>query len=256
LPAEQPPEPVDEIVHVAERPGLGAVAVDRHRITADRLPDERRHRPPVVGPHPLPVGVEDASDTNRDAVHPVIGHRHRLRVALRLVVDAARTHGIDMAPVGLGLRPNLRIAVDLRGRRQDETGTVRLREAKRVQCADRPDLQRVDRVLQIVGRGGRRSEVQDPIDHTLDLERVGDVDLLELEPAPALATGEVLAATGQEGVQNEHVPSFIEETFGQVGAEESRSARHHRPRHRSGLRSEDRRYEGHIEDRIAHVRTP
>jgi hypothetical protein len=97
-------EPADQIVDVAEASCLRAVAEDGERLAGERLADERRDRAPVIGAHPRPVRVEDPDDRRVDALLPVIGHRQGLRVALRLVVDAAGADRVDVAPVRLGLR--------------------------------------------------------------------------------------------------------------------------------------------------------
>ncbi len=61
----------------------------------------------------LSVRVEDADDACVDTVQPVVGHRHGLSEALGLVVHAANADGIDVAPVFLGLRVHLWIAIGL-----------------------------------------------------------------------------------------------------------------------------------------------
>ena len=98
---------------VTERARLRPVAEDRDRPVLQRLAQERRDRAAVVRAHPRPVGVEDPHDRGVHALLAVVGHRQRLRVALGLVVDAARPDRVHVAPVGLRLRMDLRIAVDL-----------------------------------------------------------------------------------------------------------------------------------------------
>ena len=68
---------------------------------------------PSSGPHARAVGVEDADDAGVEAVEPVVRHRHGLGEALGLVVHAAGADRVDVAPVGLGLRVDLGVAVDL-----------------------------------------------------------------------------------------------------------------------------------------------
>src|SRR5918995_5311610 len=72
----------DQVVDVAEAARLGAVTEDGERLALHRLADEGRDRPPVVGTHPGPVGVEDPDDRRVDALLPVIRHRQSLRVPL------------------------------------------------------------------------------------------------------------------------------------------------------------------------------
>src|SRR4051795_8447856 len=124
--------PADQIVDVTERPRLRAVAEHRDRPVLQRLAQKRRDRPAVVGAHPRTVGVEDPHDRRVDALLAVIGHRQRLGVALGLVVDAARPDRVDVAPVGLRLRMDLRVAVDLAGGEEQEAGAVGLGQAERV----------------------------------------------------------------------------------------------------------------------------
>src|SRR5882724_3305924 len=116
-------EPLDEVVHVTEAPRLRTVAEHGQRLVLDCLTDKCRNRTPVVRPHARSIGVEDAGDRRVDPLLTVVGHRHRLGVAFRLVIDAARTDRVDVAPVRLGLRMHLRVAVDLAGgEEQDPRG--------------------------------------------------------------------------------------------------------------------------------------
>ena len=154
--------PADQVVDVAEGARLAAVAEDRDRAVGQRLAQEGRDRAAVVRAHARAVGVEDPHDRRVHALLAVVGHRQRLGVALGLVVDAARADRVDVAPVVLGLRVDLRVAVDLARRRQQEAGAVRLGQPERVMRAVRADLQRVQRQAQVVDRrrrarrGGRR----------------------------------------------------------------------------------------------------
>ena len=77
---------VDQIVDVAERPRLAAVAVDRDRLARQRLDDEVGDDAAVVGVHARAVGVEDARDLDVDAVLAVVVEEQRFGAALALVV--------------------------------------------------------------------------------------------------------------------------------------------------------------------------
>ena len=155
--------PADQVVDVAERARLAAVAEDRDRPVLQRLAQERRDRAAVVRAHPRAVGVEDPDDRRVDALLAVVGHRQRLGVALGLVVDAARADRVDVAPVVLGLRVDLRVAVDLARRGEQEAGAVRLGEPERVvrAVASRPSACAAagagSRSARPARRGGRRS---------------------------------------------------------------------------------------------------
>src|SRR5207344_3580234 len=99
-------------------------------------------------------------DLDRDAVGTVVGHRHRLRVPLGLVVHTAGTDGVDVAPVALGLWVDLRVAVDLGCRGKHEPRPLRLREPERVEGAEGADLQRMDRILEVVARRCGRCQME------------------------------------------------------------------------------------------------
>ena len=165
----------DQVVDVAEAPRLGAVAEDGDRLALHRLAHEGRDRAAVVGAHPRPVGVEDADDRGVDALLAVIGHRQRLRVALRLVVDTAGPDRVDVAPVGLRLRMHLRITVDLARRGEQEARALELRQPERVMGAVRADLQGLQRQPQIVDRARRARQVIDEIHRLLDPDRLGQI---------------------------------------------------------------------------------
>ena len=118
--------PGDQIAHVTERAGLAAVAEDGDRPVGERLAQEGRDGAAVVSAHPRPVGVEDPDDRRVHALLAVVGHRQGLGVPLGLVVDASRADRVHVAPVLLGLRVDLRVAVDLAGGGEQEAGPVGL----------------------------------------------------------------------------------------------------------------------------------
>ena len=104
----QADEAFDQVVHVAERPRLAAVAVERDVLAPQRLDDEVRHHPAVVRVHAGAVGVEDPHHLDRELVLAVIVEEQRLGAAFALIVAGARTERIDVAAVVLGLRMHRR----------------------------------------------------------------------------------------------------------------------------------------------------
>ncbi len=169
------------VVHVAEGARLRAVAEHRQRLARERLLEKRDRRTPVVAPHARAVRVEDAGDPRVHALLGVVGHRQRLRIALGLVVHAARADRVHVAPVALRLRMHLRVAVDLARRADQEAGALPLREPE---CVVRPvgaDLERVQRQPQVVDRAGEGREVVDVVDRAGDLDVLDEVVIDELE---------------------------------------------------------------------------
>ena len=74
------------------------------------------------------------------------------RVGGRRVVDAPGADRVDVPPVGLGLRVDLRVAVGLRGGGEQEASALLLGQAQGVQGPGGPDLHGLDGQLQVVDR--------------------------------------------------------------------------------------------------------
>ncbi len=100
-------------------------------------------------------GVEDPGDSDLDAVLAVVGERQGLGEALRLVVDPAGADRVDVAPVGLRLRVDQGVAVDLGGRGEQDARALVPGQAERLVGAERADLHGLDRPAQVVDRRGR-----------------------------------------------------------------------------------------------------
>jgi hypothetical protein len=113
----------DEVGDVAEAAGLGAVAEDGDRFL-EGLADEGRDDAAVVEAHAFAVGVEDADDAGVDLVLAVVGHGEGFGEAFGFVVAAARADGVDVAPVVLGLRVHLGVAVDFGSGGEQEAGAL------------------------------------------------------------------------------------------------------------------------------------
>ena len=194
------------------------------------LRDEVRDGAAVVQPHPRPVGIEDTDDLGVQPVVAVVGGGYRLGEALGFVVDAARTDGVDVAPVGLPLGMLQRVAVDLRRRGEHEARTLGLGQPQRVVRAQRADLQGWNRKLQVVDGARRARPVQDQIHRARDRNLIGDVVVDELEVAvPQMA--DVREASGQQVVDPDHGVPAIEQAVGEMRADEAGDAGNDGTRH-------------------------
>ena len=89
--------------------------------------------------------------------------------------------------------------------------------------AERADLQRRNRQLEVVDRAGRAGPVQHEVDRAVDVDVVGDVVLDELEVAVAQVrdVGEV---AGQQVVDADDRVAAVEQRFRQVRADEAGGA--------------------------------
>src|SRR5919197_314139 len=223
-------EPANQVVDVAEAPRLRALAEDGDRLALERLPHERRDGAPVVRAHTRSVGVEDPDDAGVDALMAVVGHRERLRVPLRLVVDAARPDGIDVSPIALRLRMDERVAIDLARRGEEEACPLVLRQAERVVRPVGADLERVERHAQVVDRAGEGGQVEDDVQRLLDLDVLDDVVIDEDEVVVADVL-DVAERARLEVVDADHAVAACQQVLAKVRAEEPRAPGHDRSRH-------------------------
>src|SRR5260370_2537017 len=205
---------------VAVRPRLRSVAVDREGLAFEGLDQEVRDDAPVAGPQARPEGIEDAHDLDVEVVRPVIRHGHRLGEALRLVVHAAGTHRVDVTPVLLVLRVDLRVAVDLARGREQVPGAGGLGETEGVVRPERADLEGLDRILEVVARARRAGEVQDGVNAAVDREELRDVVLFELERGRVEEVLDVLDPAREQAVDGEDVPAASDERAAEVRAQE------------------------------------
>jgi hypothetical protein len=138
----------------------------------------------------------------------VVRHRERLGVALRFVVDASGADRIDMTPIRLGLRVDLRIAVDLARGRQQEPGAFELGEPEHVVGPVRAHLERVQGQALIVDGAGRTRQVEDEVYGLLEKERLRDVVMNEPKVRAVLDVPDVLQRPCVEVVDTDDPTSF------------------------------------------------
>ena len=160
--------------------------------------------------------VEDANDSRIEAVVAVIGHRHRLGVALGFVVHAPRADRVDVAPVGLGLRVNERVAVDLRGRGEEETCTLGLGETEAIVRAESADLQDLDRDPLEIGWRRGAGEMHDGVDVARHPHVRADVVFDEREPAPPEQRLDIGDGPGDQIVDRHHLVATVEQRPAEV----------------------------------------
>ena len=99
---------LDQVVAVAERASLAAVAENGDVFTVQRLANEVRDHASVERMHSRSVRVEDAHDPDVDAIHPMVVHEQRLGGPFAFVVTGPRADRIDVSAVRFRLRMNLR----------------------------------------------------------------------------------------------------------------------------------------------------
>src|SRR3954467_10854212 len=83
-------EAVQEIIDIAKRAGLRAIAVKCDRLVPKRLDDEVGYDPAVILQHPRPVGIENASDFDRYPMKSMIIKEQCFRGTLAFIITGTR----------------------------------------------------------------------------------------------------------------------------------------------------------------------
>ena len=209
---------------ITEAAGLAAVAEDGHGFAAEGLADEGGDDAAVVEAHAGAVGVKDADDAGLHFVFAVVSHGEGFGEALGFVVTAARTDGVDVAPVFFGLRMDGGVAVDLGSGGEKETGAFVPGEAEGFVSAEGADFQCLDGNAQIIDRAGGRGEVPDVIDGFVKENEFSDVLLNEAEILISTEVRDVVRAAGDEIIKADDFVAFGEKVIGEMRAEKTGGA--------------------------------
>src|SRR5262249_22327853 len=207
-------EAINQVCDIAERSCLRAVAGHRQWTPVQSLHDEIRDHAAVVGLHSRPIGVEDARDLDPDAVLPMIIEEQGFCGPLSFIITGSRPDRVHMAPVVLGLRMLLRIAIDLARGRLKNARVEPLGETEHVDGAKHARLYRVNRVVLIVYRTRRAGEVVDLVD--LDIDRKHDIVPHKLKMRMTLQMRNVAAPAGYKTVETNDLVSALEKALAQM----------------------------------------
>jgi hypothetical protein len=177
--------------------------------------------------HPGAVRIEDADYAGIDTVSVPVGPGQGLGKPLGLVVHASRADRIDVAPVVLGLRVHGRVAVDLAGGGEDETGAVPVREAQRVLGSVAAHGQGLEGKTQVVRRRSRAGQMGNGVDGAGDVEAGTDVGLHEREPRAAHQVRDVIRPPGGQVVDACDAVTPGDYRVTQMRSEETGATCHH-----------------------------
>ncbi len=161
--------------------------------------------------HAGAVGVEDSGDANVDAVLPMVIEKQSLRAALPFVIAGTRPNLVDVAPVGLGLRVDRGVAVNLARRGLKNLALHALGQAQHVDRTMHRGLDGLDGVELIVNGRRRAGEVVDLVD--LDIKRERYIVPKDFETRMADQMGDVVFGAGIEVVGANHITVRLEQAF-------------------------------------------
>src|SRR5262245_30026564 len=215
----QPNQTFDEIVHVAERTRLPAVAVDRDVVVSQCLNDKIRYHAAVVGVHARPVCIEDSRHLYAQLVLAVVIEEQSFSTALALVIAGAWADGVHVAPIVFCLRVNRGISIYLGGGGLQDLGLHAFGETQHVDGAMDAGLGRLHRVELVVNRRRRASEIIDLVD--FDIERKAHIVSNKLESGIQHETGHIRPRRREEVVRAEDLVPAAQQLLTQMGAYES-----------------------------------
>jgi hypothetical protein len=151
----------------------------------------------------------------------MVGHGHGFLKTFGFVINAAGADGVDVPPIFFRLGVDTRIAIDLRGRGDEDAGAFGFGETQTVVGPERAYFKGLNGDLQIVDRAGGGSEVEDESYVAGNVDKFAYVVVVEfkmLQPEKVLDIPEV---TGDEVVHSDNVKSFADETIAEMGPQES-----------------------------------
>src|SRR5690606_35574321 len=151
----------DQVVNKTERPCLRPIAKHSEILAAQRLSNKRRQYPAIVKAHTGSVSIEYSYNPRLQLMVGVVSHGDGLLETLRLVVHAAWTNRVYVTVVRFRLRMDERITIHLGGGRNEDARFFRTRKSKQIMCAQRSNLECLNRDLEVVDRTCRRSKMKD-----------------------------------------------------------------------------------------------
>ena len=99
-----------------------------------------------------------------------------------------------------------------------------LGEAERVVRAERTDLERLDRQLEIIDRAGRRGEMENDVHRAGKIDVLRDIVVDELEFRIAREVGDIVGVARDEIVDGDDAMALGKEAVGEMRAEKSGAA--------------------------------
>ena len=180
--------------------------------------------------HLRAIGVEDARDADLGTLHARIVEGQRLGGALALVIAGAGAGAVHPAAITLHLRMHLRVAVHFGRGGEQEARARLLGETQQMVGAHHVGQHRVFGIDLILRRRGGTGQIVDAHDaarfaqHRLG-QRIDDVALHEGEARPPFQQTQVGGARGLQIVEDDHLPPLVQQSRGQVRADEPRAAR-------------------------------
>jgi len=213
---------LDEIVNVLEGSGLLSVAKDGEWLVLEGLGHKVGDNTAVIEGHFGAVRVENADDTDFQAVFTVVIHSEALSSTFTFIIAGALSNWIDIAPVVLGLRVLKRVPINFRSGGDEETGSATLGKTQHVHGTNKTSLNGLDWVVLVMDWRGRASQVEDLINFQEDW--FDDVMADEFKVGAADEVSDIFLAASEEVIDADDMVASVDEEFAEVGADEAGTA--------------------------------
>src|SRR6266850_8143964 len=173
--------------------------------------------------HARAIGIENSRHFDAQPMLAVVIEEQRLGAAFAFIVTGARSDGIDIAPIVLGLRMDVGIAIDLAGRGLKNLRLHPLGETEHIDRAMDGGFRGLHRIALIVNWRSRARQVVDLVD--LDIERKRHVVPHQFE---AFMTQEMLDVVASAGIKIVYAKNLVvarKQRLTKKGADETGAAR-------------------------------
>jgi hypothetical protein len=174
--------------------------------------------------HARAIGIEDTRHFYLDSMLAVVIKEKGFRTPFPLIIACPETDGVDTSPVGFWLGMDHGIPIYLRSRGLKDLGLEPFRQPQHVDGTVNVHLGGLNRVVLIVDRRRRTSQVVDLID--LHIKRKGNVVANEFKIRIPYQRSDISLGPRIEIVDTEDIVSILEETLAEMGAQEPGSSCH------------------------------
>ena len=157
--------------------------------------------------HARAIGIEDARDLDVQPILPMVIEEQCLSAALALIITRTGPDWVHIAPIFLGLRMDIGVAVNLAGGSLQDARLQALGEPQHIDRAMHAGLQCLHRVVLVMDGRCRAGKVVDLI--YFDIKREGHIMADQFEVRVIQQLFDIGLVAGEEIIGAEHLmPCF------------------------------------------------
>jgi hypothetical protein len=198
---------------------LTAVSIDCEGLVVERLNNEIRDDPPIIGMHSGAVSIENTSEANGDFMFSIIIEKQSFRAPLPFVITRAVANWIDIAPIIFCLGMDIGISVHLGSRGLKDFTTEPLRKSEKVEGAKNRCFDRLNGICLIVERRCRTGKIVNFIH--FNMQRETDIVTDEFKVAVIQKMEDILSAASEKIIDAKNLMPLLKQFLAEVRAEEA-----------------------------------